>query len=173
MDFETAISSHTTEQIGSSESGNIWSHPQPDTLLMENFFNDRRNKTLALPEERLMLAILEDAVASFQEYCAAKDGKRKQLFNDVEKWFFAASSGWIFDFETICGIAGFDPDYFRKGCCTGRNTNYQTSHAPLGSTKKTPELSYSAGVGRVMTDLFENDFARPLTEVNGNEYQVL
>jgi len=49
MDFETAISSHTTEQIGSSESGNIWSHPQPDTLLMENFFNDRRSKTLALP----------------------------------------------------------------------------------------------------------------------------
>jgi len=72
-----------------------------------------------------MLAILEDAVASFQEYCAAKDGKRKQLFNDVEKWFFAASSGWIFDFETICGIAGFDPDYFRRGCCTGRKTNYQ------------------------------------------------
>ena len=45
MEFETAISSHTTEQVGSTESGNIWSHPQPDTLLMENFFNDRRGKT--------------------------------------------------------------------------------------------------------------------------------
>jgi len=62
-----------------------------------------------------MLAILEDAVASLQKYCAAKDGKRKQLFNDVEKWFFAASSGWIFDFEIICSIVGFDPDYFRRG----------------------------------------------------------
>ena len=115
MEFETAISSHTTEQIDYSESGNIWSHPQPDTLLVENFFNDRRGKTLALPEERLMVAILEDAVASFQEYCAAQHGKRKQLFNDVEKWFFAASSGWIFDFESICSIVGFDPDYFRRG----------------------------------------------------------
>lgn len=144
MEFETAISSQTTEEIGYSESGNIWSHPQPDTLLVENFFNDRHGKTLA-PEQRLMVAILEDAVASFQEYCAAKHGKRKQLFNDVEKWFFAASSGWVFDFESICSGVGFDPDYLRRGLLHWKeNALSKSRNAPFEGAKKRPELSYSA-----------------------------
>jgi hypothetical protein len=115
MEFETTIFSHNKEQTGCSESENIWSHSQPDTLLADNFFNDRRGKTLFLPEHRLMLAILEDAVACFQNFWAAEHGERKRVFNDVQKWFFAASTGWIFDFEIICSIVGFDPNYFRSG----------------------------------------------------------
>ncbi len=115
MESEIAISSHTPEQMGSTASNNIGSLFQPDTLLVENFFNDRRGKTLVLPEQRLMLAILEDALQCFQDNCSAKNGKKKQLFENVQKWFFEPSSGWVFGFESICSVLGFEPDYLRKG----------------------------------------------------------
>ena len=95
MESEIAISSRTAEQMGSTASNNIGSLFQPDTLLVENFFNDRRGKTLVLPEQRLMLAILEDALQCFQDNCSAKNGKKKQLFENVQKWFFEPSSGWV------------------------------------------------------------------------------
>jgi hypothetical protein len=101
--------------MGSAASNNIGSLFQPDTLLAENFFNDRRGKTLVLPEQRLMLAILEDALQCFQDNCSAKNGKKKQLFENVQKWFFERSSGWVFGFESICSVLGFEPDYLRKG----------------------------------------------------------
>jgi hypothetical protein len=115
MESEIAISSRTSEQMGSTASNNIGSLFQPDTLLAENFFNDRRGKTLVLPEQRLMLAILEDALQCFQDNCSAKNGKKKQLFENVQKWFFERSSGWVFGFESICSVLGFEPDYLRKG----------------------------------------------------------
>jgi hypothetical protein len=115
MESEIAISSRTAEQMGSTASNNIGSLFQPDTLLAENFFNDRRGKTLVLPEQRLMLAILEDALQCFQDNCSAKNGKKKQLFENVQKWFFEPSSGWVFGFESICSVLGFEPDYLRKG----------------------------------------------------------
>ena len=120
-----------------------------------------------------MLAILEDAVASFQEYCAAKHGKRKQLFNDVEKWFFAASSGWIFDFESICSIVGFDPDYFRRGLLHWRENELSKScSAPLEAQRKRQSPNIPRR-NRVTSDVIKNDSAGRLMEVNGNEYQVL
>jgi len=115
MNSETTISSRTPEQAGFTESHNIGCLFQRDTLLVENFFNDRRGKTLVLPEQRLMLAILEDALQCFQDNCSAKHGKKKQLFENVEKWFFEATDGWVFGFESICGVLDFEPDYVRKG----------------------------------------------------------
>jgi hypothetical protein len=144
MEFETAISSHTTEQVGYSESGNIWSHPQPDTLLMENFFNDRRSKTLALPEQRLMRAILEDAVASFQKY-AQQRMERGSNFSMMSR--NGSSRPAVVGFSTLkvsVALSALTPITFVGGCCTGRKRIIETSHAPLGSAKKTPELSYSA-----------------------------
>lgn len=105
-----------------------------------------------------MVAILEDAVASSQEYCAAKHGKRKQLFNDVEKWFFATSTGWVFDFESICSSVGFDPDYFRRraGALEGKRV-IKKSQRSLWKRKEKARAQLFRGISRVMTDLFENE----------------
>lgn len=82
-----------------------------------------------------MLAILEDALKSFQQYCLAKNGTRKRLFQNVERWFFAPSSGWIFDFETICSVLGFEPDYVRKGLVQLRQRESAKTHrVPLTKT---------------------------------------
>jgi hypothetical protein len=137
MESETAISSHTPERTGSTASDSIGSIFQRDTLLMENFFNDRRGKTLVLPEQRLMLAILEDALQCFQEKCSAKHGKKKQLFENVQKWFFDAGNDWVFGFESICSVLGFEPDYVRKGLVRLREKELSKRRsAPLWNHKE-------------------------------------
>ena len=115
MESKTAVPSHPGEETDSSPSQNFWADFHPDTLAVQQFFSARRTKTLAQPEQALMRAILQDALQSFQEHCGATSDERKQLFEDVEKWFFVRGSDWVFDFENICSALGFDADYLRQG----------------------------------------------------------
>jgi hypothetical protein len=41
----------------------------------------------SIREERLMLAVLENAVEYFQKYVLARNPRGKQLFQEVEEWF--------------------------------------------------------------------------------------
>ena len=59
---------------------------QPDTLLPEQYLETFRRKLHLEPEKKLMLAILEDAIACFQKYILARDGKGKALFREAEEW---------------------------------------------------------------------------------------
>ena len=96
---------------------------QPDTLLSAQYFDNMRRRTLLEPEKRLMLAILEDAVNSFQENIFAESGKRKILFDDVEQWIRADGSDWVFSFDHICEALGFTPAYVRQGLLRWREKN--------------------------------------------------
>jgi len=142
MESETAIASCTKEQSSGREDS--WSYHPPDTLLVEEFFSARRGKTFVLPEERLMFAVLEDALESFQQYCAAKNGTRRRLFQNAERWFFAPSSGWVFDFESICSVLRLEPDYVRKGLVQLRQRELAKTYRV--SLMKTPaKLGRAAG----------------------------
>ena len=58
---------------------------EPDTLLSAQYFENLRSKTLLEPEKRLMLAVLEDAINSFQNNVLAQRGKRKRLFEEAKE----------------------------------------------------------------------------------------
>ena len=62
-----------------------------------------------------MLAILEYAVASFQKYIFAHDSKGKAEFHETEDWILEENSEWIFSFENVCEVLGFNPSYVRQG----------------------------------------------------------
>jgi len=66
-------------------------------------------------EERLMLAVLEDAIEYFQECVLAQDKKSKELFQEAEEWILNKDSDWIFSFEYICEVLQLNPDYIRQG----------------------------------------------------------
>jgi hypothetical protein len=88
---------------------------QPDTLLYVQYFETFRRKAQLEPEKRLALAVLEDAIACFQKYLTARDGKGKTLFREAEEWILEEKSDWLFSFENICEILGFNPQYIRRG----------------------------------------------------------
>jgi hypothetical protein len=87
---------------------------QPDTLLPAQYFETFRRKSLE-PEKRLMLALLEDAIACFQRYIFARDRKGKGLFREAEEWILERNHDWLFSFENICEVLEFSPQYVREG----------------------------------------------------------
>ncbi|MFQ5917738.1 MAG: hypothetical protein ACE5I0_08020, partial [Candidatus Binatia bacterium] len=73
-------------------------------------------KTHLEPEKKLMLAVLEDAVACFQKYGSVRDGKGRILSSEAEEWILLEHSGdWLFSFDNICEALGLNPKYIREG----------------------------------------------------------
>jgi hypothetical protein len=66
-------------------------------------------------EERLMLAVLQDAVECFQENVLSQQPWEKKLFQEAEDWILAKNSDWLFSFENICETLQLHPDYIRQG----------------------------------------------------------
>jgi len=88
---------------------------QPDTLLPAQYFETFRRKTHLEPEKRLMLAVLEDAIACFQKYTFARDARGKALFREAEEWILEKGSDWLFSFENVCEVLGLSAEFVRQG----------------------------------------------------------
>jgi hypothetical protein len=88
---------------------------EPDTLMAAQYFQNFRRKTSLEPEKRLILAMLEDAVTSFQIYLTARSGRGKKFFNEAEEWIMMTDDDWIFSFVNVCETLGLSPEYIRQG----------------------------------------------------------
>ena len=82
-----------------------------DTELIEAVYK----KNIREGEERLMLAVLENAVEYFQKYVLAQKPSRKQLFQEAEDWFLDKDGEALYSFESICETLGLHPDPIREG----------------------------------------------------------
>jgi hypothetical protein len=98
---------------------------QPDTLIPAQYMDTYRRKTHLEPEKRLMLAVLEDAIACYQKYVLARDGKGREMFRDAEEWISAEESEWLFSFDSVCEALGFNPAYVRAGLVRWKETTLQ------------------------------------------------
>jgi hypothetical protein len=88
---------------------------QPDTLLPDQYLETFRRKLHLEPEKKLMLAVLEDAIACYQKYVFARDGKARILFQETEDWIRDENADWFFSFSNVCETLGFEPAYLRQG----------------------------------------------------------
>jgi hypothetical protein len=115
MDSERASSAYTRDQTGLTPDESIGSLFEPDSLLAVHYFETLRRKTILEPEKRLMLAILEDAINCFQDNLLAQNVRRRRLFEEAEEWIVEADGDWVFSFENICEVVGFNPAYVHQG----------------------------------------------------------
>jgi hypothetical protein len=88
---------------------------QPDTLISEQYLDTFRRRSHLEPEKRLLLAVLEDAVACFQKYVSARDPRGKAMFHEAEEWILESGSDWLGSFENVCEVLGMNPHYVRQG----------------------------------------------------------
>jgi hypothetical protein len=87
------------------------SYGPADPVVYEQFFaNGIRGG-----EERLMLAVLQDAVECFQKYVLTQYVWEKTLFQEAQDWILDKNTGWYFSFENICETLQLNPDYIRRG----------------------------------------------------------
>lgn len=86
-----------------------------DILAPAEYFEICRRKTEVEPETRLMLAVLVDAIAVYQDYISQRRRVKKSRFQEAEEWITAENRDWPFSFENICEALGFNPQYIRFG----------------------------------------------------------
>jgi hypothetical protein len=94
---------------------------EPETVLPSQFFERVQIDASLQPEKRLMLAVLEDAVGTFQKYVTASTRRGQRLFSEAEEWFEAERGDWPFGFESICEALGLEPAYIRRGLSRWRD----------------------------------------------------
>jgi hypothetical protein len=87
---------------------------RPDTTAADQYFGTSRKRSLE-PHERLMLAVLEDAIVCFQQYQGESDGKRERLFREAKQWIIDDDSEWPFSFKNICEALRLSVNYVRCG----------------------------------------------------------
>jgi hypothetical protein len=92
----------------------VYSLFQPDVLVSTQYLATTKSKTQREPEQRLMLAVLEDAVWCFQNGLLSKDKRKRGLFRDAEEWLTEDAGGWLFSFNEICELLGLESKYIRK-----------------------------------------------------------
>jgi hypothetical protein len=78
------------------------------------FFVSRRDDSAVRPLKRLMLAVLEDAIVTFQKNATDRSKIDRVMFNEVEQWMCDGSCEGLFSFETVCDTLAFDPECLRN-----------------------------------------------------------
>jgi len=113
---------------------------QPDSLLPVQYFENFRRKVQTEPEKRLLLAVLEDALACYQKHFSSRGGRGMKMFRETEEWIFREDSNRPFCFTNICEVVGFDPQYVRQGLLKWREMKLEelsrmSFEEPLPKTK--------------------------------------
>ncbi len=84
----------------------------PAVVLPEQLFAGSRMQTP--PEQRLMIAILEDAIYCFERFYGARDTSSRRQFRDAQDWLMNEPHCRPFSFEHVCFILGLDAAAVRE-----------------------------------------------------------
>jgi hypothetical protein len=84
------------------------------TVVPDELRADLRSHPAIEGELRLCLAVLQDAVETFQKYAAAVTGRERRLFREAEEWLMEPDTGAALSFEYVGEALGFDTDGIRS-----------------------------------------------------------
>ena len=87
---------------------------EPDIFLPSEFYGAGGLSRHLEGEKRLMIAILKDAVECLNKYRGARSSLGSSQYQNALEWIEDEGTEWLFSFNNICDLLGFDPDYLRK-----------------------------------------------------------
>jgi hypothetical protein len=103
---------------------------EPDAILSVQLTGSRRFDASAMPEKRLLLAVLEDAVITFQRYTTSTQRRGQRLFREAEAWIVSDDVRWTCSFQNVCDVLGFDSEYLRQGLLAWRDRQRGANTVP-------------------------------------------
>jgi hypothetical protein len=87
---------------------------QADELAPYDYEENCRRTDRYGPEERLLFAILEDAISCYQICLVAQKPEERVLFSEAQRWIFDDGAEFT-SFKNICETLRIDPTYLRHG----------------------------------------------------------
>lgn len=87
----------------------------PDIITADQHRDMVRPEASDRPEIRLMLAVMEDAVASIQRFATCPSGSSRRDFLEAVEWVDSTDRSWPYSFENVCGALSLEPETVRRG----------------------------------------------------------
>jgi hypothetical protein len=88
---------------------------QPDAIAQAEYVEGLKRSGPMEPEKLLVLAVLQDAIETFQKYLPSTGDKERRLYAEAQAWIFDDDREWIFSFVNVCDLLDLNPTYVRKG----------------------------------------------------------
>jgi hypothetical protein len=86
--------------------------PFPDVILRSQFFEMVGTRSLS-SEQRLMLAVLADAINLVQDFGRSTSLRKRNSFNEAWHWFFTKNVRCPLSYESVCDALGIDAQNLR------------------------------------------------------------
>ena len=83
--------------------------PFPDVILKSQFFDVIGKRSLT-SEQRLMLAVLADAINIVQDCHSSQTAGKRTTFTEAWNWIFAKGISCPLSFENVADALGIDPE---------------------------------------------------------------
>jgi len=123
-------------------------HTTPDDVLPVQFAELLQRSTELAPEQRLMGAVLQDAIRVFCQNAGAQMTRARRLFGETTEWFESSDVSWPFSFENICDVLVLDPAWIR-----GLLGQWLATHAlPTQRPLRIPPMRRIVGRRRSVTE---------------------
>lgn len=87
--------------------------PLPDVLLPSQFFELVGRQTFS-SEQRLMLAVLADAINVMRQYRISPNRRTRNSFNEASSWVFAKGITSRLSFDRVCDGLGVNAESLRR-----------------------------------------------------------
>jgi hypothetical protein len=86
--------------------------PFPDVILRSQFFELVGVRSLS-SEQRLMLAVLADAINIVQDFHSSQSTRKRTAFSEAWNWIFAKGISCPLSFENVADALGIDAEALR------------------------------------------------------------
>ncbi len=103
---------------------------EPEAVLPAQLLGNGRVDSATMPEMRLLLAVLEEGVVTFQRYVNSPRRRGQRLFREAEEWLLSDDVSWPCSFRNVCDVLGFDVAYLRSGLMRWRDHQRSGPVAP-------------------------------------------
>jgi hypothetical protein len=82
----------------------------PDRIISAQYYRS----PCSTPYQRLLLAVLEDAIRSFQRNLHVTSGPRRVVFGEVQQWLFDRTDTGFMSCSSVCLSLGIEPSLLRR-----------------------------------------------------------
>jgi hypothetical protein len=104
---------------------------EPHTILPVQFFTRLQRSAAWTGEQRLMAAILEDAIAICCKSNPPTTSKGRTVLRESLRWVRSNDRRWIFSFLRICEMLDVDPSSIRRNIRIRRGEELETRPLPV------------------------------------------
>jgi hypothetical protein len=112
-------------------------------------------------EQRLMLALLADAINVYQQGVLSRSTRKRLLYVDAERWIMAGDrANHAFSFETVCDALEINPSVLRRRMVVWKHTANRTAevratpHLRLKITPRTKRMTHRRNHSRPQAPAF-------------------